>query len=376
MTKAWAVIGLFDSPDALLKAAAELRGTKLGRAQAYTPYPVHRLDDALGLRRSPLGGMVFVMGVLGALIALGFQYWMSAIDYPIVTGGKSPQSWQAFVPIMFEVMVLFATLTAGLGMLFLLNRLPDIFHPMLGAKAMAKITRDRLALTVESSGKDGVDAEAAKKVLIDAGAKDIEVLPMPAPIPAAPLNFLFGLSAVLAATCLAAGAATHLVIRFYPELPPMSHMERQPRLNSQSADPFFKDGRGMRPMPAGSVARGRMPYLIKTSEEAARLVNPVPRTPEAMEKGRALYSAYCRVCHGSLGDGRTTLSAAYGAKPADLRIKRLAQAPDGQIYHTIMVGKNAMPSYAYELKEDERWAVIHYLRALQRAQDARETDIP
>jgi mono/diheme cytochrome c family protein len=377
MTKrAWAAIGLFDSPDALLKAAAKLRGSKLGRVQAYTPYPVHHLDEALGLRRSPLGGMVFVMGILGALTALGFQYWISAIDYPIVTGGKAPDSWQAFVPIMFEVMVLFATLTAGLGMLLLLNRLPDIFHPMLGAKAMAKITRDRLALTVESSGKDGIDADAAKKALLDLGAQDVEILPFPAQEPAAPLNLLFGLGGAILAVCVIAGISTYWVIKLYPELPPMSHMERQPRQNSQGASSFFKDGRGMRPMPVGSVARGHLPYLIKTPEEAARLVNPLPRTQATMEKGRALYTVYCRVCHGSLGNGMPTMTSAYGAKPADLRIKRLAQMPDGGIYHTIMVGKNAMPSYAYELKEDERWAVIHYLRALQRAQDARAADLP
>ncbi|OGR46903.1 MAG: hypothetical protein A2X40_02865 [Elusimicrobia bacterium GWC2_65_9] len=374
--RAWAVIGLFERPEDLLRAAARLRGSPLGRVQAYTPYPVHHLDEALGLRRSPLGGMVFVMGVLGALTAFAFQYWMSAVDYPIVTGGKSPRSWQAFVPITFEVMVLFATLTAGLGMLFLLNRLPDIFHPMLASRAMEKITRDRFALALESSGGQGVDVDAAKKVILELGAQEVEVLPLPAPAPAAPLNFLLGLGGALVAACVLAGYSTYWVIKLYPELPPMSHMERQPRLNAQSPSGFFKDGRGMRPAPVGSVARGHRPYLIKTPEEAARLVNPLPRTTETMEKGRVLYAVYCRVCHGFLGDGRTTLTSAYGAKPADLRIKRLALAPDGTIYHAIMVGKNAMPSYAYELKEDERWAVIHYLRALQRAQDARESDIP
>lgn len=376
MSKAWAVVGLFDSPDALLAAAKRLRESTLGKVRAYTPYPVHHLDEALGLRKSPLGGMVFVMGVLGALTALGFQYWISAIDYPIVTGGKSPSSWQAFVPIVFEVMVLFATLTAGLGMLLLLNRLPDIFHPMLGAKAMSKITRDRLALAVESDGKTSVDAEAAKKALIEAGAKEVEVVAMPAPVPAAPVNFLFGLGGAVVAACVVAGLSMYWVIKLYPVLPPMSHMERQPRLDAQSADSFFKDGRGMRPAPVGSVSRAHLPYLIKTPEEAARLANPVPRTAETMAQGRGLYTIYCRVCHGSLGDGRPTLSSAYGAKPADLRTKRIAQMPDGTIFHAITVGKNAMPSYAYELSPDERWAVIHYLRALERAQDARQADIP
>ncbi|MEK7383368.1 MAG: cytochrome c, partial [Elusimicrobiota bacterium] len=236
--------------------------------------------------------------------------------------------------------------------------------------------RDKRALAWEAAGKAGVDADAAKKVLLGLGAQEVEVLPLPAPAPAAPLNLLLAMGGTIIAACVLTGFLTYWVIKLYPELPPMSRMQDQPRLNSQSPSAFFKDGRGMRPMPAGSVSRGHLPYLIKTPEEAARLVNPVPRTQETMEKGRALYNIYCRVCHGSLGDGRTTLTSAYGAKPADLRIKRLARAPDGDIYHTIMVGKNAMPSYAYELKEDERWAVIHYLRALQRAQNAREADIP
>ena len=121
MSKAFAVLGLFDSADALMKAIPKVKARKLGRLETYTPYPIHGMDDALELRRSPLGGMVLVMGVIGALTALGFQYWISAIDYPIVTGGKPPWSWEAFIPIMFEVTVLFATFTAGLGMLLLMH---------------------------------------------------------------------------------------------------------------------------------------------------------------------------------------------------------------------------------------------------------------
>ena len=118
------VLGLYDNPDSLIQAIRTLQAKKLGHLEAYTPYPIHGIDDALGLRRSPLGAMVMVMGILGALTAFGAQYWISAIDYPIVTGGKAPWSWEAFVPIMFEVTVLFATFTAGLGMLFFMNRLP------------------------------------------------------------------------------------------------------------------------------------------------------------------------------------------------------------------------------------------------------------
>ena len=194
-------------------------------------------------------------------------------------------------------------------------------------------------------------------------------------MPRAPLNFLLALAAGIVAACVVSAVAAYWAVKLYPELPPMSHMQSQPRLNAQSPSRFFKDGRGMRPAPPGSVARGKLPYL-QTPEQAARLTNPLPRSPEVLAKGRALYAIYCRVCHGASGNGSPTLSSAYGAKPADLRIKRLAQAPDGTLYHVIVRGKNAMPSYADDIKEEERWAVIHYIRALQRAQNAKEEDLP
>ncbi len=152
MSETFAVLGLFDSAEALAAAAARLKDQRLGRLEAYTPYPVHGMADLLGHRRSPLAGMVMVMGILGALTALGFQMWVAAVDYPLVTGGKAPTSWQAFVPIMFEVTVLFASLTAGLGMLLLLNSLPFFGHPVLHSKAIRDITRDRFALAVEAPG--------------------------------------------------------------------------------------------------------------------------------------------------------------------------------------------------------------------------------
>ena len=115
--RAFAVLGLFDSAQALIDAVPTVKAKRLGRLETYTPYPVHGMDEALELRRSPLAGMVLVAGFVGAAMALFFQWWMSAVDYPIPTGGKALFSWQAFVPIMFEMTVLFATFTAvGFGM--------------------------------------------------------------------------------------------------------------------------------------------------------------------------------------------------------------------------------------------------------------------
>jgi len=378
MSETFAVLGLFDSAEALIQAVPKVKAARLGRLECYTPYPVHGLDRALGQRRSPLAGMVMVMGVLGALTALLFQYWISAVDYPIVTGGKAPSSWQAFVPIMFEVMVLFATFTAGLGMLLLLNRLPFFGHPVLQSKAIRGITRDRFALAVEAepgTRGPGFDPEAARAALAAAGARDIELLPMPDRGPGFSALFLQKALAGIALSCLVAGLVMYGAVKLVPVLPPMSHMEDQPRLDPQAQSRFFPDGRGMRMPVAGTVARGFLPPAFATPEAAAGLVNPLPRTPAVLARGRAEYQVRCALCHGALGNGVPTLSAAYGAKPANLMAPNFRAYPDGQIYGVIVLGKNAMPAYGADLPEDARWSVVHYVRALQRAQNAKDEDI-
>jgi mono/diheme cytochrome c family protein len=371
--EAFAVLGVFDSVDALVRAIPKVRARRLGRVEAYSPYPIHGMDEALGLRRSPLGGMVLVMGMLGAVTALGFQYWISAVDYPLVTGGKPPWSWEAFIPIMFEVTVLFATFTAGLGMLLLLNRLPWFGHPVLDARAIRGITRDRFALAIEAEGRP-VDADAAQAALAEAGAVEIERLPQPETGDILNSDFILRSLGGIAFACLASGVAMYWVIKLFPVLPPMSHMLEQPRLNAQRASAFFSDGRGMRMPVDGTVARGHMPLGVATQDEAAVLVNPLARTPDVFELGRNCYRDRCVFCHGPVANGTPSLTSAYGGKPANLQAQQFRDYPDGKLYWAITMGKNAMPAHGPDLTEDQRWAVVLYVRALQRAQNAREED--
>jgi len=370
----YSVLGIFDTPDALMKAIPEVRASKLGTVEAYTPYPIHGIDEALGLRRSPLGGMVLVMGVLGAVTALGFQYWISAIDYPIITGGKAAGSWEAFVPIMFEITVLFATFTAGLGMLFLLNKLPFFGHPVLSSKAITGITRDRYALALEAED-ESFNSVAAAQVLRSSGAVEVEVLPAPDRSPFLTSDFILRTLGGIFAACLVSGLAMFFVTKWLPLLAPMKYMEDQPRLNAQKPSAFFKDGHGMQRPVAGTVARGHLPTATGTQEAAAALANPLPRTKEVFAIGRKAFTIRCAVCHGAIGNGLGSLTAAYGGKPANLQAQQFRDYPDGKIYWTIVNGKNAMPSHAADLTEVQRWAVVHYVRALQRAQNAKDEDL-
>ena len=373
--RAFSVLGIFDSAEDLMGAIPAVKAGAPGRLDAYTPYPVHGLEAALGLRKSPVGGMVFIMALIGAISALAFELWTSGIDYPLVTAGKPVLSWEAFVPIMFEVTVLFACFTAGLGMLLLLNRLPFFRHPMLKSKAMPMITRDKFVLAIEADGAH-LNVERVLAMLRSAGARTIEVVACPDAVPPASPNFLFRILLGTGLACLAAGYLTYWGVKLFPVSVPMVHMLNQPRLDPQRESAFFPDGFGMRMPVAGTVARGYMPYTIPNREAAAVLANPLPRTEAVLMLGKQRFETYCTVCHGILGNGVPTLTAAYGAKPANLVAQTIRDYPDGMIYHAIVAGRNAMPSYAADLNEDERWAIVHYVRVLQRAMNARDDDIP
>ena len=373
--RALSVLGIFDSAERLMAAIPAVKAAAKGRLNAYTPYPVHGLEKALGLRKSPVGGMVFVMGLIGAVSTVAFELWSGGIDYPLVTAGKPVLSWEAFIPVMFEVTVLFACFTAGLGMLVLLNRLPFFRHPMLRSRSMPLITRDRFALAVESEGAS-LDVDGIGALLRNAGAADVEVIEAPGPMAPASPQFLFRVGLGIMLACVAAGYLTYWAVKLFPVTVPMSHMLDQPRLDPQRASTFFPDGFGMRMPVAGTVARDHLPYTVPNREAAAVLTNPLPRTAAVLQEGRRAYETYCSVCHGLLGDGRPTLTAAYGAKPANLVAQAIRDYPDGMMYHAIMAGRNAMPAYAADLSEDDRWAVVHYVRVLQRALNARDSDIP
>jgi mono/diheme cytochrome c family protein len=309
-------------------------------------------------------------------LALLFEWWTSAIDYPLITGGKALFSWQAFVPVMFEVTVLFATFTAGLAMLFVFNKLPFFGHPVLHAKAIKGITRDKLALSIESTGTT-FDAEAARQALVESGAESIEMVPNPAWDKPFRLVDLLRTIAAIATACAVAGVGIYTVQKILPIVPPMIHMHNQPKLNAFRLSPSFRDGRGMQAPVLGTVARGHLPPAFATPEEAGALLsNPLALTEKISERGRKVFGDHCAVCHGSVGNGVALLSRAYGAKPGNLLSSEMRGRPDGYIYGVLVLGKKAMPSYAPDLDESDRWAAVHYVRALQRAGNAKDEDLP
>jgi mono/diheme cytochrome c family protein len=155
----------------------------------------------------------------------------------------------------------------------------------------------------------------------------------------------------------------------------MVHMLDQPRLDTHRSSSFFPDGFGMRRPVPQTVMRGALPYRISSQDAADELVNPLPKSGQVLKQGKMAYASYCSVCHGILGNGIPTLTAAYGAKPANLVSRSMIDLSDGKIYHVVRAGKNTMPAYAADLAENERWAAVHYVRVLQRAMNAKDDDI-
>lgn len=139
------LIGIFDSEDAVLQATDSARRRGLKIVDVFAPYAVHGLDNAMGLERSKLPWVCFALGLFGASFKVWFEYWTTASDWPINVGGKPWNSLPAFVPITFEVMVLFAGISTVLAF-FAMNRLwpgrrPALLDP--------RVTNDRFALVLE-----------------------------------------------------------------------------------------------------------------------------------------------------------------------------------------------------------------------------------
>ena len=168
-----------------------------------------------------------------------------------------------------------------------------------------------------------------------------------------------------------------------PPLEVFPDMDRQPKYKAQGASAFFADGRSDRPLPAGVVARGdlRNDGELYTGKGAnGQFLNQFPQSitidAKFLERGRHNYTIYCAPCHGALGDGNgITKQYGMGATPS-YHDDRLRQQPHGELYNVITNGRNTMLPYADKILPEDRWAVVAYVRALQRAQMGTANDVP
>jgi|YNPBryunderm2012_1023409.scaffolds.fasta_scaffold00021_52 hypothetical protein len=172
--KLYGVAAEFETPADLLAAIRALRQRGYARLDALTPFPVHGLNEALGLRRSPLGWAALAAGLAGASGALLLQWWTGAVAYPVVVGGKPYFAVEPSVPVTFELAVLLASFAAVLGMLAL-NGLPRFYHAAFHHTRYQRASDDAFLLVVESDGP-GFDAARAAEALRTLGGQHVEIL--------------------------------------------------------------------------------------------------------------------------------------------------------------------------------------------------------
>ena len=159
----------FENPGELLNAARRAREEGYVRMDAYTPYPMHELTEALGIRPTKLPWVVLAGGVVGCATALGMMWFSATIHYPLNVGGRPLASWPMFIPITFELTVLFASVAAVLGMLGM-NGLPMPYHPVFNAPRFALASRDRFFLCIEARDPK-FDLERTSRLLANLGAR-------------------------------------------------------------------------------------------------------------------------------------------------------------------------------------------------------------
>ena len=168
------MVGLYDDPDALLRAAAMVRDAGFTRWDCHTPFPVHGLDRAMALKSSPVPKLAIAAGSVGLVAAVTFTGGLSVIQYPIRVAGKPLFSWPAFVPIYFELFVLFAALGI-MGSLFYFCKLGRWRSPLHDSNIMREVTGHRFGIVLDAADRAYSEVEA-RALLTATGCRDIRPL--------------------------------------------------------------------------------------------------------------------------------------------------------------------------------------------------------
>lgn len=160
------------------------------------------------------------------------------------------------------------------------------------------------------------------------------------------------------------------------------NMDNQPKYRSLEESYFFEDGSTMRKPIEGTVAVGRynedVSFISGKNKDGNYVAdNPIILTREILDRGQDRYNIYCAPCHSQVGNGKGIVTQYdYPVIPGNFHDDRIRNQPDGEMFNTITYGLRSMPAYGYQLKTEDVWAVVHYVRALQRSQNASFDDLP
>jgi mono/diheme cytochrome c family protein len=507
--KAFGWMAEYADENQLLDAARTVRDSGYTRTDAFTPFPVHGIDEALGIKPTVLPWITLCAGFTGITIALVMQWWMNAYDYPYIISGKPFASWPAFIPVAFELTVLFSAFTTVFAMLGL-NGLPRFSNPVFTNPKFDRTTDDRFFLWIDSRDKY-FNSDKVKSLLESSGALGVEEVVEDDSPSEIPKGIIVTILTLILITLIPGAIVLNMRnsksggSRFHV----FFDMDFQPKRKTQTPTTIFADGRVQRPPVPGTIARGDLgltdpytlgydpfataglpvgvaganrlvsfqqdgqvakpdegnppsPAVVDQGAPAAQAESPAQEKP-AQEKpaeekpveakpaeekpaeekpteekpaedsglpvtepqatepteadaaatepadmaasgepnyawvtefplpvddalfdlGKRKFEQNCSACHGygGYGDGLVSqralnLAQGYWLQPTSLHDQRILEQPVGRIYYTIANGKGKMGGYGASLNPKERWAVVLYVRALQRSQNALESDVP
>ncbi len=386
----YGVLAEFDDVNGVIAAARKVRDAGYRKWDCHTPFPIHGLDDAMGIRPTRLPWLTLGMGLAGVACALLLQWWTNAYDYKLNISGKPFFSLPANIPVTFELGVLFAAFTTFFAVLGL-NRLPMLFHPLLTVSRFGRATNDKFFISIEAKDPK-FNASATIALLQAAGAGHIETVMGPKPsatkfpgwlVIAASSVFAFGLIPLSLAAKARFSTSSKPRIHIVPD------MDNQPKSRAQTANALFADGRASRLPVEGTIAMGDLQEDVAfyQGKQGDAWLKGFPAqltiSDALMDRGQQRFGVYCAPCHGvsGLSDGTVAQRAEKLAEgtwvaPTKVTEPHVIVQPEGQLFNTITHGIRNMPAYGAQIPPQDRWAIILYLRALQKSHETGVSDVP
>ena len=409
----YGVLAEYDTPGELVEAARKVKDAGYSEFDCYSPFPVHGIDPAMGIKRTILPLLIFGGGFTGAVGGLLLQWYANAYSWGWNISGKPTWSIPANIPIAYECAILLAVLTSFFGM-WALNKLPQVWHPLFRNDRFARVTDDGFFLGIEA--KDSrFDAEKTKALLADAGAiaiEDVHLDPDPEQkkMPKWIMGFIIA-STAFALIPFAIAAKARNSHSSEPHIHIFPDMDFQPKSKSDQANDLFPDGRANRGEITNTVARGWLEddevfyHGLQVGDGGAQWTTGFPaQYPDSpaiapdlrgrpfavdmklLERGKNRFEIYCTPCHGYDGRGIGMVPTRVRQNGGNFDARNLVEAPgktaagvvvqmpNGQLFNTISNGFNRMMGYAGQIPAWDRWAIVAYVRALERAQNASQAD--
>jgi hypothetical protein len=171
----YGIVAEFENPAELVRAARAAHDAGYTRIDAFSPFPIEGLSEAMGLRRTMMPLLILIGGVTGAICGFGLQYYCAVLSYPINVGGRPLNSWPSWIPVTFEMTILLASVTAVFGLLALCG-LPMPYHPLFHVPRFSRATRDGFFLCIESDDPR-FERSATKDFLTGLHAKEVSEVP-------------------------------------------------------------------------------------------------------------------------------------------------------------------------------------------------------